>query len=71
MRYRELLAKLQGLTSEQLDKTVTIFDEYTEEYCNTIDFEFIEFNEGKPVLDIGDPFLRVYIGQPIEADPVE
>ena len=37
MTYRELLKRLEGLTEEQLNDTVTVFEPYDQEYTAIID----------------------------------
>jgi hypothetical protein len=42
MNYKDLLNKLQALTPEQLNQTVTIYEPYEDEYIAAIDVGFSE-----------------------------
>lgn len=56
MTYRELLGELQKLSSEDLDKTVTIYDYERDEYLPHADFTYtVEgdyMGDGYPILTI-------------------
>ena len=51
MTYRELLEKLQAMSADRLDDTVTVYEPYEDEYIAAV--ELVESTEENDVLDPG------------------
>jgi hypothetical protein len=57
MKYKELLLQLQELNDEQLNQTVTVYDEGTDEYYQ-LKVELVFATDAQDVLDINHPIIR-------------
>jgi len=54
MTYKELLERLKGLSEEQLNCDVTVYDDYGDEYHGWVEFGIVEETD---VLDKDHPIL--------------